>query len=138
MTSDKSVRAEFQVASWDEKPYAEFEDKRKLTQAITTQNYAGGLVGEGRSNMVMCYGDSADVPVYYTGLEHFTGSLDGRSGTFVMQAKGVFADGIAASTWFVVPGSGTGELAGLSGEGETRAVHGESAIPVTFEYHFEA
>ena len=137
MTSEKSVQAEFRIASWDEKPYAEFDDKRKLTQAITTQNYTGDLVGEGRSNMVMCYGDSADVPVYYTGLEHFDGTVDGRSGTFVMQANGVFADGIAASTWFVVPGSGTGELAGLRGEGATRAVSGEAAIPVTFEYHFE-
>lgn len=138
MTSDKSVRAEFRIASWDEHPYAEFDDKRKLTQAITTQNYTGELAGEGRSNMVMCYGDAADVPVYYTGLEHFSGTVDGRSGTFVMQANGVFADGIAASTWFVVPGSGTGDLAGLRGDGTARAVHGEEAIPVTFEYHFEA
>ena len=137
MTSEKSVQAEFRIASWDERPYAEFEDKRKLAQAITTQTYAGDLVGEGRSNMLMCYGDSADVPVYYTSLERFDGTVDGRAGTFVMQANGVFADGVAASTWFVVPGSGTGELAGLRGEGAARAVSGEATIPVTFEYHFE-
>lgn len=132
-----SAKAEFRITSWNEDAYAELDGPAKLTQALTTADYTGDLAGEGRTNMVMCYG-APDVPVYYTGLEHFTGTLAGKSGSFVVQAKGTFADGVADTTWFVVPGSGTGELAGLRGEGAAKAVGGEATVPVTFEYHFEA
>ncbi|HEX9335227.1 MAG TPA: DUF3224 domain-containing protein [Pseudonocardiaceae bacterium] len=130
-------KAEFRIASWDENAYAEFADARKLTRANITQTYTGDLVGEGTATLLMSYG-AADAPVYYTGLEHFSGTLDGKSGTFVAQQKGAYAAGVANTTWFVVPGSGTGELAGLRGEGRTEAVGGEESVPVTFEYHVEA
>jgi uncharacterized protein DUF3224 len=136
MTGNKSAKAEFRITSWDEKPYLEFEGEGKLTQAVTTMNYTGDLVGEGKNTWLMCYG-AKDIPVYYTGLERFSGTVAGRSGTFVMQSKGIFADGVANSTWFVVPNSGTDELAGLSGEGRTTAVGGEESVPVTFDYQFE-
>lgn len=137
MSSDENAKAEFRIASWDENPYAEFDGGGKLTKAVTTQNYTGDLVGESTTTMLMCYG-AADVPVYYTGLERFSGTVAGKSGTFVTQAKGIYADGVANTTWFVVPGSGTDELAGLSGEGRTTAVGGEESVPITFDYHFEA
>jgi hypothetical protein len=38
--------------------------------------------------------------------------------------------------WFVVPGSGTGELAGLRGEGGFQAELGQHA-DVTLDYWFE-
>jgi hypothetical protein len=132
-----TAKAEFRITSWQEQAYAEFDGARKLTRAVTTQDYTGDLAGTGANTMLMYYG-AADAPVYYTGIEHFTGMLAGRTGTFVMQAKGTFAGGVANTTWFVVPGSGTGELAGLGGEGTTTAVGGEESMPVTFDYHFEA
>ena len=125
----------FRITSWDENPYAEFEGAGRLTVAITTQNYSGDLAGTGSSRMLMYYG-AESAPVHYTGLEHFSGTVHGRSGTFVMQAKGTFAAGVADTTWSVVPGSGTGSLAGLSGAGSAKAVGGESSVPVTFDCHF--
>ncbi|HEY0805918.1 MAG TPA: DUF3224 domain-containing protein [Pseudonocardiaceae bacterium] len=132
-----TAKAEFRITSWEEQAYAEFDGGRKLTRAVTTQDYTGDLAGTGATTMLMYYG-AADAPVYYTGIEHFTGTLAGRTGTFVMQAKGTFAGGVANTTWFVVPGSGTDELAGLGGEGMTTAVGGEESMPITFDYHFEA
>lgn len=41
-----------------------------------------------------------------------------------------------SGTWFVVAGSGTGELSGLRGEGGFRAALGENA-QVTLDYWFE-
>lgn len=86
--------------------------------------------------MLLYYG-AADAPVYYTSVEHFTGTLHGRTGTFVAQGKGTFADGVADTAWFIVPGSGTGELAGLRGDGTATAVRGEQSVPVTVDYQLQ-
>src|ERR1700753_1265288 len=119
MTNTTNAKAEFQIKSWDEQSYAEFAGSEKLTRAIVAQTYTGDLVGESRSDSLMYYGP-ADAPVYSRGIGHFTGTGGGRTGTFTVQAKGVYTDGVADTTWFVVPGSGTGELAGLRGDGGYR------------------
>jgi hypothetical protein len=137
MTGGTSATAAFQIASWDENPYAEFEGVGKLTRAITSQTYTGDLAGESRGDSLMYYG-RPDAPVYYTGLERFTGTLGGKTGSFVLQAKGTFTNGVAETSWFVVPGSGTDELAGLRGEGGYKAGHGESAVTANLDYDFEA
>jgi hypothetical protein len=43
---------------------------------------------------------------------------------------------VVKGDWFVVPGSGTGELAGLRGEGGFEAALGEHAS-ITLDYWFE-
>ena len=50
-------------------------------------------------------------------MQRFTGKLSGRHGTFVLQGKETVENGKIKATWFVVPGSGTGNLSGLRGEG---------------------
>jgi hypothetical protein len=137
MTTTTNAKAEFQIASWDEQPYAELAGTEKFTRATTKQTYTGDLAGESRSDSLMYYGPD-NLPTHYTGLEHFTCTLSGRSGTFVAQARGVYADGVAATDWFVVPGSGTGDLTGLRGEGGYRATGGESSVTVSFDYFFQA
>ncbi len=57
----------------------------------------------------------------FVGLERVKGDLTGKKGSFVLQHVGRFADGAAKGTVTVVPGSGTGELVGLSGNGELLA-----------------
>ena len=58
----------------------------------------------------------------YLANERVSGSLDGRAGTFVLQ-HGAWEGG----QWgFVVPGSGTGELAGL--RGDALVEHGRLAL----------
>ncbi|HEX8392364.1 MAG TPA: DUF3224 domain-containing protein [Longimicrobium sp.] len=51
----------------------------------------------------------------YVAIEQVTGSLNGRSGSFVLQHTGVMNRGAQSLTIHVVPDSGTGELEGLSG-----------------------
>ncbi len=51
----------------------------------------------------------------YVAMERVTGTLNGRSGTFVLQHSGTMAHGAQQMTITVVPDSGTGELAGISG-----------------------
>jgi hypothetical protein len=63
--------------------------------------------------------------------------LAGRRGTFVFEDLGTLSPGgDVHGRWLVVPGSGTGELAGLRGEGSFAAAVGESAA-ITLDYWFE-
>ena len=51
----------------------------------------------------------------YVAIERVSGTLRGRDGTFVLQHTGTMTRGAPGLTVSVVPDSGTGELAGLSG-----------------------
>ena len=48
-------------------------------------------------------------------MERVSGSLHGRTGTFVLQHSGTMTNGSYQMHVNVVPDSGTGQLAGLSG-----------------------
>lgn len=72
----------------------------------------------------------------FVGIERVTGRLAGRVGTFLPQDAGTVEGSVVSGEWFVVPGPGTGELAGLRGEGGFRANLGESA-QVHLDYWFE-
>lgn len=51
----------------------------------------------------------------YVAIERVTGTLGGRKGTFTLQHSGTMARGAQQLTVTVVPDSGTGDLAGLTG-----------------------
>jgi Protein of unknown function (DUF3224) len=69
-------------------------------------------------------------------VQRFRGKLGGRDGTFVLQGSEVVEKGKIKATWFVVPGSGTGELSGLRGEGGFEGDFGKGSEG-TLEYWFE-
>jgi Protein of unknown function (DUF3224) len=125
MTTTGKATGSFTIKSWDEQPFAELEGGPKLTQARVTTTYTGDLDGEGTSTLVMAY-DGADAS--YAGYERVVGSLGGRSGSFVLRLAGGFEQGAARTDWTVVEGSGTGELAGLRGEGGYVAKQGEPEV----------
>ena len=60
-------------------------------------------------------------------------TLGGKAGTFVMQWTGVYEGGLAKASYFVVPGSGTGELQELQGDGTSAVGHGMEH-PFTLNY----
>ena len=51
----------------------------------------------------------------YVALERVTGTLAGRTGSFVLQHTGLMCRGAPSLKITVVPDSATGELAGLDG-----------------------
>jgi len=124
----------FKTTSWDEKPYAELEGAPKLTHAHVITSYQGDFEGEGTGDSLMFYGNEGTAT--YFGFERVVGRLAGRSGSFVLQGAGTWKDGVATTTWSVVPGSATGELKGLRGEGGYEA-GAEMEIPYRLHYHFE-
>ena len=115
----------FTIKDWDEQPYAEAEGAPTLTHARVVTTYSGELDGEGTAGLLMAY-NQADAS--YTGYERFTGSLGGRAGSFVVRLDGGFENGVARTSWTVVEGTATGDLAGLTGEGGYAASQGDPEV----------
>ncbi len=63
----------------------------------------------------------------FVGLQSVEGSLEGRSGSFVIETIGDFDGRLARGSWTIVPGSATEGLAGLQGEGRFEAPKGPMA-----------
>jgi len=104
-----------EMKTWEERPYAEVEGAPKLARANGSDLYHGDIEGEATFEYLMMYRD--DGSASFVGLERVVGRLGERSGSFVLQLSGSFEGGTVTSAWSVAPGSGTGELRGLRGEG---------------------
>ncbi len=61
----------------------------------------------------------------YVAMERVSGTLDGTSGSFALMHTGVMTRGVPELKVMVVPDSGTGELAGLTGTMKIDIVEGE-------------
>jgi hypothetical protein len=127
----KSAAARFSIKSWDEKPYSEGQDIPKLTRAAVKKTFTGDIEGEGQVEYLMMY--RGDGSAAFIGLERVVGTIAGKAGSFVLQRIGVFEGGLAKESYSVVPGSGTGELRGLRGDGTTAVGHGDEH-PMTLTY----
>ena len=117
-----NANARFAIKTWDEKPYSEGPDTPKLTRASVTKTFTGDIEGEGQVEYLMMYRN--DGSATFVGLERIVGRIGGKTGSFVLQRIGVFENGEAKESYSVVPGSATGELQGLRGEGSSAVGHG--------------
>lgn len=115
MGSGTMTTLEWQETTWDGKP-AEEASPPKTTVASDTATIAGEIEGEVAERWLMSY--AADGTATFVGLTEVRGAVAGRTGTFVLQHTGRYdAQGRLRTDFTVVPGSGTGELAELSGTG---------------------
>lgn len=130
----QTANARFAIKSWDEKPYHEGQDQPKLTRASVTKSFTGDIEGEGQVEYLMMY--RSDGSASFVGLERFVGRIGAKAGTFVLQRSGVFENGQAKESYAVIPGSATGQLRGLRGEGHTALGHG-TEYPFTLQYEME-
>jgi Protein of unknown function (DUF3224) len=125
------AEATFMVSDWQEDTRVELDGDTKITRASWVQSYEGDIEGAETVQCLMYY--RADGTVLTVSLSSFAGSVGGRSGSFVMQRDGQYADGQATSGGSVVVGSGTGELEGLQGTGHTGVGHDMKGT-FTFDY----
>jgi hypothetical protein len=130
----QSATARFAIKSWDEKPYSEAQDLPRLTRASVTKTLSGDIEGEGQTEYLMMY--RSDGTASFVGLERVVGRIGGRTGAFVLQRIGVFENGQAKESYSVVPGSATGELRGLRGDGRSAVGHG-TEHPFTLDYDLD-
>jgi hypothetical protein len=118
----KTANARFAITAWDEKPYSEGPGLPKLTRASVTKTLSGDIEGEGQVEYLMMY--RSDGSATFVGIERVVGRIAGKAGSFVLQRSGVFEDGQAKESYSVIPGSATGDLQGLRGDGSTAVGHG--------------
>ena len=93
----------------------EDKDADGVTRLLLDKQYHGDLEGTAKGQM-LTGGMSADKSGAYVAIEKFTGTLNGRSGTFVLYHTGVMTRGKPELTIMIAPDSGTGQLTGISGK----------------------
>ena len=126
----------FDVTGWDRTPYGNETEKPFLSRATVGKTFRGDLVGESTAEALMCQSDTTGLAggAGYVASELVEACLENRTGTFVMQHWGVSGGG--GPEWtsgHIVPGSGTGELAGLSGTIEI-SVDSDGLHTLTLDY----
>ena len=114
--------------------YAESAEGPALTRIHVEESFSGDISGQGVVEFLQAA--RADGSASFVGIERVTGTVAGRNGTFLLQDAGTVQDNVVSGDWFVIPESGTGELAGLRGEGGFRANLGQGA-QVHLDYWFE-
>lgn len=121
----KTAQGTFEIKDWDEKTYQELERGGKLTQAKVTQTFTGDIQGEGSVIWLMAYTDAKTAT--FVGIQRVVGRIGNKKGSFLIQTTGVFDGKTAQGDWLLIENSGTGDLAGISGEGTFGAPHGSTA-----------
>ena len=127
-----TARGPFDVTIEAEPPFLE-QDGIKLNRNMVRKEYSGDILGKSESQMVAAY-TATPGSAGYVAIEHFTGSVGGKSGSFVLQHHGLMERGEAALTVTVVPDSGTGELAGISGMLEIDNDEGRHSYVLEYEH----
>jgi hypothetical protein len=121
------------VKTYEPEPYDQPGDAPALVRIHVEEDFTGDIEGEGVATFLQT--TIGDDEASFVGVERVTGRVGGRSGTFVLQDQGTVKDAVVSGSWFVLPGSGTGELDGLRGEGGFRAALGQGA-DITLDYWF--
>jgi len=87
----------------------------RLGRMTIDKQITGDLVATTRGQMLSAM-TAVTGSAGYVAIEQVTGTLLGRSGSFVLQHHGLMDRGTPSLTITVVPDSGTGDLSGLRGE----------------------
>ncbi len=125
------VKGSFEITMHPEPPY-EMVDGVSLARIRFDKRFAGALDA---TSMVHMIGARTNVEgsAGYVAMERVTGVLAGRRGTFVLQHRGLMTRGAPTLDVTVVPDSGTGELAGLTGRMDIQIREGQHFYELTYQ-----
>jgi len=105
----------------------------KLARMSIDKQFNGDLVGTSQGEMLSA-GTDIKGSAGYVAIERVTGTLNDRSGSFVLQHNATMTRGAPYLNIVVIPDSGTGELAGLTGTMHIAIDKGNHSYE--FEYNF--
>ena len=124
-----NASAPFTNDRYDEEPYGEAEGV-EFTRVHISRTFSGDLEGSATAEILIAKSEGGGG---YTGHDLVTGTLNGKSGGFVIQHGGIMGPAGVSNTGTIVPGTGTGELEGITGEG-TLLAHEEGNHTLTLVY----
>ena len=104
-----------------------------LGRMTIDKQFHGDLEATSKGQMLSA-GTAVKGSAGYVAMERVSGTLNGRSGTFVLQHSGTMTRGAPQLTVTVVPDSGTGQLVGLAGRMAINIADGKHSYE--FEYTF--
>lgn len=104
-----------------------------LSRMIIDKQFHGDLEGTSQGQMLSAV-TAVTGSAGYVAIEQFTGTLAGRTGSFILQHHGLMNRGTPQLTITVVPDSGTGGLTGISGMMSIEIADGQHSYK--FEYTF--
>jgi hypothetical protein len=125
------IDAEFTVTEWTEHPDREMAGEPEIGQVTIGKTFRGGLAGTSVTTMLATRTDGG---AGYVAMERFTGSIAGRAGSVVFQHWGTDNEGDPATAGHIIPGTGSGELAGLTGRFSYR--HDDSGARISMQATF--
>jgi hypothetical protein len=105
-----------------------------LMEVQIRETFTGDIDGESTVRALQL--QRSDRSASLVSMQRVRGKLGGRRGTFVLQGSEIVESGKIKATWFVVPGSGTGDLSGLRGQGGFEGGFGKGSEG-TLDYWFE-
>jgi hypothetical protein len=108
----------FDVKLVPQPPLDEANDKAEgstLARMSIDKQFHGDLEATAKGQMLTCVTDVKG-SAGYVAIERITGTLNGRTGSFVLQHNGILTRGAQQQSVTVVPDSGTGQLAGIAGK----------------------
>jgi hypothetical protein len=96
-------------------PAEEKSDDPLLGRLVLDKQFHGDLDAISKGQMLTA-GTAVKGSGAYVAIEKVTGTLHGRSGSFVLQHTGTMTQGAPLLTITVVPDSGSGQLVGITGK----------------------
>jgi hypothetical protein len=105
----------------------------KLSHAVVAKVFKGDIEGTSRSELLMC--GRSDGTGGYTAQERIECTIEGRTGSFVLHHGGTRSGGSETRFGYIVPGSGTGDLTGLTGQATYH--QDEHGATLTIDYDLE-
>lgn len=105
-------------------PFEGVDATTKLGRMSIDKQISGDLVATTKGEMLSAM-TSTKGSAGYVAVEHVTGTLGGRKGSFVLQHSGTTNRGAPSLSVTVVPDSGTDELVGLEGSFKIDIVEGK-------------
>ncbi len=103
-----------------------------ISRMTMTKVFAGGLTGTGTGEFLSA-GSPASGSAGYVAIERFDGTLDGHAGGFAVMQMATMTGGAPDMRVVVVPGSGTGALAGITGTMTIVVAPGKHAYDLDYD-----
>jgi hypothetical protein len=127
----------FEVANFTPAPIPAPEIKTGLPTGVATmtKTFTGEIAGRS-ATLFTAASDPATGTGTYVAMESFEGSIGGLEGAInFAHSATTLGDDRAAEFFVIVPGSGTGELTGITGAGGM-SVAGDGTHSIWLEYEF--
>lgn len=111
----------------------EREGRTEIGRMSLDKQYYGDLAATGKGEMLTAVTDTKGSAAYVA-IERVTGTLNGRTGSFVIQHAGTMSSGSESLAISIVPDSGTEELSGIRGEMLIRIPDGKHIYELTYTF----